>query len=411
MTQPPSLTIPESVHAPTGTRHSVDTPPRILYLIDTLEIGGAEKSLALILTFLTQVEPFLYHLYAGDTLRSRFQASGIRVETACIEQKYAPMRAIRNVVRFVRANHITLIHSMLFRSDIAARIAGRIAGIPVINTLVNDSYASVRFAHLSPRTRQKMKIIQAIDKTTAPLTFHFVANSAAIKSANAQNLHIPPAKISVIYRGRDPESYAAPSQEETQRLRSALAIPPDAPVLLNVGRLALAKNQAELIRAMPAVLQHAPDCRLLVAGEGPLRSALEALIAESALSESVQLLGNRDDIPALLHASDGFVFPSLFEGHPGALVEAMFAARPIVASAIPVHAETLLDGQAGALVPLGDVESLAQAIVDLLRNPAHAATLGQCARATALERFDIRRIAAQHEALYADVLQSWRAAQ
>ncbi len=172
-----------------------------------------------------------------------------------------------------------------------------------------------------------------------------------------------------------------------------------------MGRLALAKNQAELIRAMPAILRQAPNCRLLIAGEGPLRPSLEALIAELDLAGSVQLLGNRDDIPQLLYVADVFVFPSLFEGHPGALVEAMFAARPIVASAIPVHGETLLDGQAGALVPLGDANALAQAIVDLLRNPAHAATLGQCARATALERFDIRHIAAQHEALYADVLQ------
>ena len=180
-------------------------------------------------------------------------------------------------------------------------------------------------------------------------------------------------------------------------------------MLLNVGRLVLAKNQAELIRAMPAILREFPRSHLLIAGEGPERRALEETISELGLSASVHLLGNRSDIPELLRLADVFVFPSLYEGHPGALVEAMFASLPIVASDIPVHRETLLDGAVGDLAPLGNPAAFAKRVVALLRNGAHADNLGACARQSALQRFDISHIAAQHEQLYQTLVDRWRA--
>ena len=383
---------------------------RILYLIDTLEMGGAETSLTLMLPRLKQMEPLVCHVYAGDSLRPAFESAGIRVVSTGLTQKYALGQAIRRVLRLAQAQNIALIHSALFRSDIVARVAGGIVGIPVINTLVNESYAATRFARLSRSMRWKMGVVQTIDRATAPLALHFVANSEAIKAANAADLGIPASKITVIYRGRDPAQFLTPSAEEMQALRRSLSIPDATPVLLNVGRLVLAKNQAGVIRAMSHIVRQAPECRLLIAGEGPLRPSLEALLAELGLAGHVRLLGNRNDVPQLLQLADVFVFPSLYEGHPGALVEAMFAGLPIVASDIAVHRETLLDGEAGVLTSLGDAAALAARALELLRQPARAATMGQRGREIALERFDINRIAAQHEALYSDLLQRWRMA-
>ena len=252
--------------------------------------------------------------------------------------------------------------------------------------------------------------MQLVDRLTAPLADHFVANTRAIKSANSAALGIPPHKISVIHRGRDPAAFLSSRPAAVDNLRRRLQLPEGAPVLLNVARLVLAKNQLELIRAVPAAVRAMPDCILLIAGEGPERFALQREIARLGIARNVRLLGNRADVPDLLQLANLFVFPSLYEGHPGALVEAMFAALPIVASDIPVHRETLLDGALGELAPLGNSRALSERILRLLHDPAHARNLGACARASALQRFDIRAIAAQHDALYRALLSSGSAA-
>ena len=162
---------------------------------------------------------------------------------------------------------------------------------------------------------------------------------------------------------------------------------------------------------MSEVSQVWPAVRLLIAGNGPQRSELERLITDLALDDFVTLLGLRDDIPTLLSLAKIFVFPSYYEGHPGALIEAMFAAKPILASDIPVHKETITHQETGLLVPINDPGAIAQGIIWLLEHPAQAKQMGEQAREVALKRFHIDQIARQHEELYTRLLQRWRTGQ
>jgi glycosyltransferase involved in cell wall biosynthesis len=237
-----------------------------------------------------------------------------------------------------------------------------------------------------------------------------IANSQAVRQHNATRLRVPFEKVHVIYRGRDPEAWANPDNKAQAHLfRTRYMRDPGGSLLVNVARLIPRKGQSELFQAIARLLPSNPSLHLLVAGDGWYRDALESRVRELKLEAHVHLLGMVHDVPALLQAADLFVFPSHYEGHPGALVEAMFAARPIVASDIPVHRECITPGESGLLVPLGDPTALAQAIVWMLDHPEEAREMGRQARAVALERFHIDRIAAQHEELYARVLADWQA--
>lgn len=377
---------------------------RVLYLIDTLETGGTEKSLREILSCFRETESVLCHVYPGETLKRACEDAGIRVISLNIPGKYSfcrAIRAVRNVIREVRPD---LIHTALFRSDIIGRFSGKMSGVPLIGSFVNDSYALERKKFLTQQERLKLMCVHMLDAATVPLVTHFTANSMAVKRSNCDALRVSPERVDVINRGRDSAAFTGMGGKETSALRTSLGLGDADRVLLNSGRLVIQKGQDTLVKAMPLVLKACPKAKLLIAGEGPYRPELERLIRESGLAGSVRLLGRRDDIPGLLAIAEGFVFSSLFEGMPGALIEAMLAGKPVIASDIPVHAELVRNNETGLLFPLRDHEALAQHAIRLLQDPVRAAEMGARARELGRENFDIQRIAAQHEELYREVL-------
>ena len=146
-----------------------------------------------------------------------------------------------------------------------------------------------------------------------------------------------------------------------------------------VARLDPIKDQATLVRAFALARQ--PGWQLQLVGEGPNRSALEQLIVELGLESAVQCLGRREDVPELLGAADLFAFATTdAEGFGIALVEAMAAGLPVIASDVPACREVLADGDAGALVPAGDVQAWAERLQWLMREPAQRQRLAIAAR-------------------------------
>jgi glycosyltransferase involved in cell wall biosynthesis len=381
---------------------------KILYLIDTLEVGGSEKSLLNILGHFRRVHPIMCHLYPGETLKPSYEAAGISVISLNVSGKYGFPTAIRQVLQLIRTEQPDLIHTTLFRADIVGRIAGRLAHIPVLSSFVSESYHPDRWSCLSLSSSIKFQGVYLMDRLTASWAHHFLAVSEATRSSNCQALYLPLEKVSIIYRGRDPKSFLNVSEEEISKLRLALGLTEDALVLLNVARLLERKGQEELIRALPLISHKFPAVHLLMAGEGLYRSKLEALIRELNLTSTVHLLSTRQDIPQLLHLANVFVFPSHVEGHPGSLIEAMFAGRPVVASDIPVHRESIVERKTGILVPVRDPEAIAQGVIQMLQDLVRAQEMGKCAQQVALERFHINQVASQHEELYEAVLQDWK---
>lgn len=379
---------------------------KVFYLLDNLTVGGAEKSLLQILERFRRTQPVMCHIAPANPLRTAFEQAGIRVISLDTPGKYSFITAWLRLVQALHQEQPDLIHLAGFYAGLIGRAAGKWTGIPIIDSFTNETYTPGHYASLPSRSRWKLKVAQVWERFTLPWVRHIIAVSETVRARNSQMLGVSPEKVSVIYRGRDPQPFLKMDVDALKRLRELLPVDPETATILNVSRLIRRKGQTELIRALPFVQQVFPSVRLLIAGKGYYRADLEALIGELGLREIVHLLGVRDDIPTLLHLANVFVFPSHYEGHPGSLIEAMLAARPIVAADTPVHRETIIDGETGLLVPVGNPEALAQGMIWMLQHPTEAKQMGERARQTALDRFDIEQISAQYEEIYSKVLQN-----
>ncbi len=207
---------------------------------------------------------------------------------------------------------------------------------------------------------------------------------------------IRPERITVIPNGialppRQPEAAAA--------VRRELGLEENQPLVLAVGRLVTPKGHTFLIQAAAELQTAQPAVRVAIAGEGYLRPALEDEIHRRALQNTVSLLGNRGDVPALLQACDVFVLSSRNEGMPIALLEAMAAGAAVVSTRVEGVEDLICDGENGLLVPVEDPAGLAAAILRLLHDPALRSRLGAAARKTIQESYSLDLSCRQYMAL------------
>jgi glycosyltransferase involved in cell wall biosynthesis len=178
-----------------------------------------------------------------------------------------------------------------------------------------------------------------------------------------------------------------PTDEQRRELRQSFGWPGDVPVIIHVGRFAEQKNHFGLIRIFEAVSKRIAGAKLLLVGGGPLRPAVETIVQELGLSDSVKFLGYRDDVPALMARSDVFLFPSWFEGLGVAALEASAAAIPVVASNVSAIAEAVEDNVTGLLRDPHDVDSMADAVALLLTDASLSRRFGTAGRERIAERF------------------------
>jgi glycosyltransferase involved in cell wall biosynthesis len=338
------------------------SPVHVLHVIDSLHGGGAETSLL-------EVIPDL----AGHGVRTSIVT--VRPDDGALDEWVAaldvprarlrandPVRAARELGRLLRAQRPDIVHTTLLFAGLAGRVAGRAARIPVVSTLANQDYGPAHRAN-SRYGAWSVRAVHTADLATAPLVTRFHAISRDVATVMGRRLRIPPDRIQVVYRGRDPARLGVPSAERRAKVRAALGVGADVPVVLSVGRFDHQKNTETTIAAFRHVLACRPDAVLLVAGRPGNASAVAH--AAAAGVPSVRLLGHRDDVPDLMSASDVLSFPSRWEGLGGTLIEAMALRLGIVASGIPPVAETI--GEVGwPLVRPGDGQSLADGLLSVL---------------------------------------------
>jgi glycosyltransferase involved in cell wall biosynthesis len=185
-------------------------------------------------------------------------------------------------------------------------------------------------------------------------------------------------------------------------VRRELAIDPAAWVIGTVGRIAVEKNQALLIRAMAPLL--GPRTRLVVAGDGPLLPAVTELAAQLGITGFVHFLGARRDVPDVLNALDSFVLSSDTEGLPLVVLEAMATGLPVLSTRVGGVPTVLDEGETGFLVPVGDEAALRHRMAELRGDPDRSRAYGERARAAAITRFSAARMQRDYLDLYARVL-------
>jgi glycosyltransferase involved in cell wall biosynthesis len=187
-------------------------------------------------------------------------------------------------------------------------------------------------------------------------------------------------------------------------LRDELRLGPDDDLLVSVGRLVPVKGHEHIIDAMAHLSSRRPTLHLAICGSGELAETLSRHARDLGLADRVHLLGLRSDIAAIVRSADVFVLSSLSEGLPLAILEAMFAARPIVASEVGDVGKALGHGEAGVLVEPGNSYELAVAVDQLLGDPVRARELGEAARRRAAAHYEVSQMVDRYIALYEQVL-------
>jgi glycosyltransferase involved in cell wall biosynthesis len=372
----------------------------VVYLIDSLIAGGAERSLAALAPQYARlgVRLDVAYLYERDNVwLSALEASGAGVHSLAGRRGRAG--AVARAAHLLRDQRPDLLHTTLFDADISGRVASVLARVPVVCSLVNAAYGPEQLADPSLRA-WKVRAAQLVDLTTARRVRRFHAVSESVADALAARLRIARHRIDVIPRGRDAAELGERTPSRRAAARRALGLDGDARLVLAVGREEYQKGYDVLLRAFASVRAEEPRARLLLAGRpGAASGALRALAGDLGLDTAVEFGGFRADVPELLCAADVFVSTSRWEGSPGGVLEAMALEAPIVAADIPAVRE-LLDGVEGAcLVGTDDCAAFAAGMLAVLRDtdPGERA---RALRVRFLERFTIERVAQQMVAFY-----------
>lgn len=345
--------------------------PRILCVIDSLSRSGAEQSLVTMAPHLVTsgLDIEVAYLNEGPGLRQVLEAAQIVVHS--LSGPVSRLGRVRLLQELVEHRQPALIHTTLFESDIAGRLAARRTGVPCVSSLVSVPYGPEQARDPSLR-RWKLFAAHLADQLTARIPVRFHAITEHVATRMSANLHIPRESIMVIPRGRDRAVLGMPSSERRRSTRASLRLDEHHVVLLAAARQEYVKGLDVLIDAMPQIRASVPNVKLLIAGrQGQVTDALTSKINEHGLLETVEILGMRDDVPDLLCAADVFVFPSRWEGLGGAVLEAMALNVPVVASDLPAVREVGCDNV--TYFNVADAQALYSAVVRVLQDPATSA--------------------------------------
>ncbi|MGE0039834.1 MAG: glycosyltransferase [Vicinamibacterales bacterium] len=351
---------------------------RVLHLIDSMHGGGAERVLATVV--------------AGLARRGFRQALGLLYDRGPLLDLLPPGVPVTRLTTdhalagLVRRTRPDVIQTWVDDAAIAAAPVAAMLAIPLIHRIPHIPSAQYR---VHPRGDVHVRRLGQALRACAEI----VALSETAADDTAAYFGVP--RPSVVHNGYPLAAReTAPAGPRPRRAGPG-------PVVLAAGRLSREKGHRVLVDAMARVVTDVPGARCWIAGVGPLEAELRQQIDALALAGTVSLVGFHDPIGPLLETADVFAMPSLYEGFGNALVEAMRAGLPVVASDLPVFRREVLAGTAGAaLVPPGDAGPLAGALVGLLRSPAARAAAGAAARDTAA-RFTADRMVEGFAALYA----------
>jgi glycosyltransferase involved in cell wall biosynthesis len=379
---------------------------RVVLVISNLEYGGAQRQ---VVELANQLDPARFDVLvcslsgyvplAGD-LKGRWER--LRV----VEKRWRfDMTVVPRLARLLQTEGTDVVHSYLFDADIAARLAGRLAGTAlVVGSERNTGYRLKRRQLLAYRlTRRCVDLI--------------IANSHAGAGFNGQLLGHDRSMYRVVHNGVDTARFSA---EDAREERAALGISTEERVIGMFGSFKPQKNHPLLFRAVRRLLGQGIAIRLLLAGDAlhagmhgsdEYKRRMHALVGALGIRERCLFVGNRADVTRFYRMCDVTVLPSLFEGTANVVLESMACGVPVVATDVSDNAYIVPDGQAGYIVPLGDEEALTDRLARLVRDDGLRATMGRRARAWVEGEFSLERLARKTGAVYVEGLtsrQRWR---
>lgn len=347
---------------------------KIAIVHDSLIRAGAERQALYAVRELNRLgcEAELIHYNQVPKSYDAWAEFGVR--PTFLPKRGRPIRFLATLTRYFRRRRFDVVHGFMDAPTIYAALAARHARIPTIFGGVRVEYCCrgmVRFLH------------RRLDKCLNG----WIVNSAASGRALSAAIGTSSDRVFVVYNGIDPETFGRKSTAFDTR--STFGNDRNLKIITTIGRLEAQKNHALLLEAAQRVVSSDRQARFLIVGEGSLRSQLMAEIERRGLRRVVSLLGSRDDIPAILAATDVFVMTSNYEGLSNVVLEALASAVPVVTTACAGIEEIIDDGENGLVVPLHDAAAVADRINLLLGNERLRKQIGCAGQSSVRSRFSL----------------------
>jgi sugar transferase (PEP-CTERM/EpsH1 system associated) len=362
----------------------------VVHVLHSLAVGGTENG---VVNLINAPGDGLRHTVVSMTeagpLAARLPAD---VSVHCLGKRPGvDLRAIGRLTALLRRLRPHVVHSRNWGAFDAV-VAARLAGVPRV--IHGEHGREVSDPHGRDPRRNRLR------RLLAPLVTRFVTVSLNLQEWLVGSVGIPRRKVLTIHNGVDTARFSDEGREEARR---ALGLPPELIVVGTVGRLDPVKDQVGLLEAFARIAGQRPAAALLIVGDGPCRKELEACAGRPELARRVHLLGERADVPRVLKTLDLYVLPSIAEGISNTILEAMATGLPVVATRTGGNPELVEDGVTGALVPVGDREALAQAILSYA-NDLHLRVLhGKAGRQRAVDQFALDGMVGRYRDLYRSV--------
>jgi glycosyltransferase involved in cell wall biosynthesis len=378
---------------------------RIVHIIKATSIAGAEGHLLILMEGLAQrgVETHLLLLHEPDQpmdeLVARAEAAGAVVERIPIHSDYDPT-VLRSLVQAIQRLAPDVVHTHLIHGDTFGILAARLTRVPAITS--RHDFASSASARSSPAFE---RFVRAVNFVVWRLATRGIAISHKLGQYSIDHEGAPEKKVRVVHYGIPfTRAHASAIAGARTRLRAALGIAPEAPLLFSACRLIPQKGIDVAIDAMSAVCAAIPGAHYAIAGQGPELPNLLRRRDAAGLANHVHFLGWRDDIPDLMAGADVVVVPSRREGFGLVILEAMSVRAPVIASNVSSIPEVIVDGETGLLVPPDDPATLAEALITLLGDRALAQHMGLMGEDRLETEFSVAHMVDGTIAVYQEVL-------
>lgn len=371
---------------------------RILQLTSTSDIGGTESML---LHFLQHASRSRFSLEVGSLtgsglLTERARALGVPAWNLAMRSPVSPGPGI-HLFNLLRRGRFDLVQLYGLRADTLARPLARLAGIPVIVSSIRSTDPWRKRRHVW------------LDRLTAPLAALWISNSEAGRRSRIERERFAAEKIITILNGiplPPPELAAPPTPEERRAFDEEAGLDPaDGPRVAFVANLRRMKGHEDLVEALPAVLEKFPKLKVLCAGRDDSLGAIPALARARGVDHALRLLGFRADTQRIVRHCDWLILPSLWEGCPVSVMEAMALGRPVIATRVGGIPELLESGREGLLIQPHAPAELAQALTALAGDPARVHAMGEAARRRAEAEFSVETMTRRLEAVYLKLLE------
>lgn len=372
-------------------------PIRVCLLNSAGDVGGGEKHL---LSIAEGLAPRGFHFlfvapspgWFAQTLSDR----GWPLHVVDLSRRFS-LRSLLVLRDLLRAERIEILHTQGARANFTGRLAARWAKTPVVVSTIQNSL----FDYDVSSARRRAYV--TLERWSSRWADRIICVAEALAADVIERYGISREKVEVIHNAINLDNFRP--RRPPDRVRMELGLPTTTQVVALVGRMTDQKGHFYLLRALPALMSSHPDLHLLIAGDGPLRPALEAEANALGIRGRCHFLGVRNDVADLLAASDVVAVPSLSEGLPYVILEAMAVAKPVVASRVSGNPELVVDGQTGLLVPSRDVEALVLALDRLLSDPEAAVSMGAAGRRRVESEFTLGRMLNRIERVYRSCLE------